>query len=807
MSVVLTRPLTLVAALLMVLTTPFLAQPASAATRPSLTAVGAGAGPLRVTTVTLVGRNLGGANAVLFGRRAGSLVRRVSATRVTVRTPSGMRAGTVYVRVRTGRVWSALSARARYTFVAAPRVTRLSRASGSFAGGDLVALYGSYLTTTRWVTFAGKAATLVSRSSNRVVVRTPLGVAGAARVAVATAGGVTGSSTPSFTYGAPAAKDSAVVTPESGALTATDVQWVTGGLDPDTGDTNPWVLSLPEGAAVPEVGQSFVLKPGGATFPSGLAGTVSDVAAQVDRSVRVTVAPTALDQTLADLDVSYAGPVTAPSTAARTSPRAGAGATLETGKAAQFSVTGPTALFCRDEDGQSVSFSADLDLSVTDVDVTQHLHVGSLFSRPTYDGALTAEIQTTGKISVAAAAECKLKPAWQNAQRRVIPIGTSGMTVSFAPTLTLAVTAEGTWSIVDRTRTTFAVSAALGRSPQYSRTSRSVESRQSGALSFKVEVTGGASVQLGILDRAGLQGKAELGVAASVTAADRNVCVDGDVFAKLSVGVFLDAFVARWEADVFSVKLTIRAVHGCVLAETPVSATEPEITTTRLSDATVGAAYDEYLQTEDQRPGTWSLVHGALPAGLSLDPDSGEVVGTPTGPVGDSAVIVDFQDASGAVATTTVRLMVQPSAGIGGGDLQFTLRWSGPADLDLHVIDPSEEEIYYGHTESASGGMLDHDANAGCNGPADDDNPVENTFWPQGESPAGDYAVQVVTFDVCEGPLDWTLTVRRQGAVVLSETGNGTSDLFHVVQGVGARARMSVRGTETARQRHWAPKR
>ncbi|RLB40381.1 MAG: hypothetical protein DRH30_08510, partial [Deltaproteobacteria bacterium] len=71
------------------------------------------------------------------------------------------------------------------------------------------------------------------------------------------------------------------------------------------------------------------------------------------------------------------------------------------------------------------------------------------------------------------------------------------------------------------------------------------------------------------------------------------------------------------------------------------------------------------------------------------------------------------------------------------GDIAFRLRWDGPQDLDIHVIEPSGEEIYFGHTASATGGQLDVDSNAGCSGP--DPHPTENVFWPVGQAPRGRY--------------------------------------------------------------------
>jgi hypothetical protein len=114
-----------------------------------------------------------------------------------------------------------------------------------------------------------------------------------------------------------------------------------------------------------------------------------------------------------------------------------------------------------------------------------------------------------------------------------------------------------------------------------------------------------------------------------------------------------------------------------------------------------------------------------------------------------------------------------------GGALQATLSWGSTADLDLHVTDPNDEEIYFGQPTSDSGGALDIDANAGCEEPTT--HPVENIYWPQGEAPSGTYYVQVQTYDACQQTnLFWRLQVRLNGQVVLDRTGNGTSDVFAV---------------------------
>lgn len=74
------------------------------------------------------------------------------------------------------------------------------------------------------------------------------------------------------------------------------------------------------------------------------------------------------------------------------------------------------------------------------------------------------------------------------------------------------------------------------------------------------------------------------------------------------------------------------------------------------------------------------------------------------------------------------------------GDVQISLAWDNFNDLDLHVICPSGEEIFYQHTRSRCGGKLDVDMNAGGRQSRE---PVENIVWPQGEAPRGEYRVLV----------------------------------------------------------------
>lgn len=98
---------------------------------------------------------------------------------------------------------------------------------------------------------------------------------------------------------------------------------------------------------------------------------------------------------------------------------------------------------------------------------------------------------------------------------------------------------------------------------------------------------------------------------------------------------------------------------------------------------------------------------------------------------------------TGAV-TDSIKERVKQAGGNVIGELRTSLSWFNTDDLDIHVIEPDKNRIYYGTRSTHTSGMLDVDMNVGGNLSR---TPVENVIWTNKNAMLeGTYEVQVHNF-------------------------------------------------------------
>lgn len=112
-----------------------------------------------------------------------------------------------------------------------------------------------------------------------------------------------------------------------------------------------------------------------------------------------------------------------------------------------------------------------------------------------------------------------------------------------------------------------------------------------------------------------------------------------------------------------------------------------------------------------------------------------------------------------------IKQRVQAAGGLYEGvDVRASLIWNNRNDLDLHVIPPSGQEIYYAHKKSSCGGWLDVDMNVR----GETTKPVENVRWAKGKAPRGTYKVYVQNYGFKEpkhAPTDFKVEIEINGQV------------------------------------------
>ncbi|MBU1720575.1 MAG: hypothetical protein KKA07_16040, partial [Bacteroidetes bacterium] len=138
--------------------------------------------------------------------------------------------------------------------------------------------------------------------------------------------------------------------------------------------------------------------------------------------------------------------------------------------------------------------------------------------------------------------------------------------------------------------------------------------------------------------------------------------------------------------------------------------------------------------------------------------------------------------------------------GAKSGDIQISLMWDNFNDLDLHVREPSGEEMTFEHKKSATRGELDVDMNNYYGGEDENEamndsensrkastSPVENIYWPENEAPNGNFRVWVKYFLNYKFAIEYLDTAER---------------LIHVNDPTNFSVRVSVNGKAKSFSNH-----
>lgn len=190
------------------------------------------------------------------------------------------------------------------------------------------------------------------------------------------------------------------------------------------------------------------------------------------------------------------------------------------------------------------------------------------------------------------------------------------------------------------------------------------------------------------------------------------------------------------------------------------------------SSASGAGAFSEVILTSPDFDGFYRLLLpgdvGEVVLAVTLAPEA--EVGTLRlrGAVGQGGAVGAYDD-------STV-----PVAAAGTGEVQVSVSWDAASDVDLHVVTPSGEEIFYGNPQ-ADGGELDIDSNAACS--IDGVNQENITFE---SAPSGTYIVRVDYWDSCGvAETNYVVTVRAAGQQTRTFSGTFTGEGNHGGEGDG----------------------
>ncbi|MDR7224981.1 IPT/TIG domain-containing protein [Aminobacter aminovorans] len=615
---------------------------------PAVTAVSPTSGPTAGgTVVTLTGTGFTNATDVYFGATAATTFFDNSDTQITATSPAGS-AGTVDITVRTVGGTSATSAADQFTYVAPPTVTSITPTSGPASGGTFITITGTNFSSATAVSFGGTPATSFTVISPTQITATSPAGAGIVDVRVTTVGGTSAvSAADRFTYipaptvtsisptSGPTAGGTTVVITGTGFSGASAVTF---GATAATGYT---VNSATQISATSPAGTGTIdvrVTTGGGTSATSAADQFTYIGAPVVTSISPTSGPTSGGTTVT---ITGTGFTTASAVTFGATPAAG----YTINSATQITATSPAAS------------AGTVDVTIATVGGTSATSAADQFTyvAPPTAGNVSATVahrSTNNPITLALGGTAtSVAVATQATNGTATATGT---TITYTPAAGYAGPDSFTYTATNIGGTSSPATVTITVSPP---------TIMVGPLTVTLPVYATAYSQL--ITASGGQAPYGFAVTSGALPAGLTLAADGTLSGTPTVvGNFNFKVTATDQSTGPAAPFTDSRTYNVTIAA-PTLTLSPAAGA--LPGATAGSAYSQTFSANGGvGPFSYAITAGSLPNGVTLDPSTGVLAGTPTA-AGTFNVTVTATDAGSFTVANPYSLTVAvPTLTIGG---------------------------------------------------------------------------------------------------------------------------------------------